>query len=146
MQIHKRPGAVFDLSSVHKDFGEAQAVVDVCRAAAPFPAVGVTVEALLVFVTAAVAEVSLRAGGCDGMSHSGCHDGVRERSLFTACEHRLYNIISLYITTITAFLQISIECLATFHAQKSNTSTKASNICINVELNVVGNSKTLKLL
>lgn len=86
MQIHKRPGAVFDLSSIHKDFGEAQAIVDVCWAAAPFPAVGVTVESLFVFVTAAVAEVSLRAGGCDGVSHSCCDDGVRERSLFTACK------------------------------------------------------------
>lgn len=85
MQIHECPGAVFDLSSIHKDFGEAQAIVDVRWAAAPFPAVGVTVEALLVFVAAAVAEVSLRAGGCDGMSHSCCDDGVRERCLFTAC-------------------------------------------------------------
>ncbi len=84
MQIHKRPGAVFDLSSIHEDFGETQAIVDVCWAAAPFPAIFVTVEALLVFVAAAVAEVALRAGGCDGMSHSCCDDGVRERCLFTA--------------------------------------------------------------
>lgn len=85
MQIHKRPGTVFYLSSIHKNFGETQAIVDVSRAATPFPAIGMAVESLLLLVTAAVAEVSLCAGGCNGMGHSCCDDGICEGCLFTAC-------------------------------------------------------------
>lgn len=84
VQIHESSGALFDLASVHKHLREAQAVTDVRRAAAPLPALVLTVEALLLLVTAAVTQVALRAGRRDGVGHPGRDDGVGERSLFTA--------------------------------------------------------------
>lgn len=84
MEVHERPSILFDLPSVDKYFGEAQAVADVCRAASPFPALVFTVETLLLFVTATVTQVTLCTGGSNGMGHPCCNDGVGERSLLTA--------------------------------------------------------------
>ncbi len=84
MEVHECPRILFDLPSIDKYFGEAQAVADVCRAASPLPALVFTVETLLLLVTATVAQVALRTGGCNGMGHPRCNDGVGERSLFTA--------------------------------------------------------------
>lgn len=84
MEVHERPGVLFDLPSVDEHFGEAQAVADVSRAASPLPALVYAVETLLLLVAAAVAQVALRAGCRDGMGHPCCDDGVGERSFFTA--------------------------------------------------------------
>ena len=84
MEVHERPCILLDLPSVDKYFGEAQAVADVCRAASPLPALVFTVETLLLLIAATVTQVTLRTGGCDGVGHPCCNDGVGERSLFTA--------------------------------------------------------------
>lgn len=84
MEVHECPRVLFDLPSVDKYFREAQAVADVCRAAPPFPALVFAVEALLLLITATVTQVTLCTGGCNGVGHPGCNDGVGERSLFTA--------------------------------------------------------------
>lgn len=84
MEVHECPCILFDLPSVDKHFGEAQAVADVRRAASPLPALVFTVVSLLLLVTATVAQVTLCTGGCDGMGHPCGNDGVGERSLFTA--------------------------------------------------------------
>lgn len=84
MEVHECPCILFDLPSINKYFGEAQAVADVCRAASPLPALVFAVETLLLLVTATVTQVTLRTGGCNGMGHPCGNDGVGERSLFTA--------------------------------------------------------------
>ncbi len=84
MEVHERPRILFDLPGVDKYFGEAQAVADVCRAASPLPALVFTVETLLLLITATVTQVTLCTGGCNGMGHPCCNDGVGERSFFTA--------------------------------------------------------------
>lgn len=84
MKVHERPGALFDLPSVHEHLGEAEAVADIGRAAAPLPSVRSAVEALLLLITAALAQVPLRARCRDGVSHARCDDGVRERGFLTA--------------------------------------------------------------
>lgn len=84
MEVHQRPCILLHFPSINKYFGEAQAVADVCGAASPLPSLVFAVETLLLFVTAAVAQVTLCAGGCDGVGHSCGDDGVGERSLFTA--------------------------------------------------------------
>lgn len=84
MKVHQRPGILLDLPCVNEHFGEAQAVADVRRAAPPLPSLVFAVETLLLLVTAAVAQVTLCAGGCDGVCHAGCDNGVGKRSLFTA--------------------------------------------------------------
>lgn len=83
MEVHECPRVLFDLPSVDKYFGEAQAIADVCRAASPFPALVFTVETLLLLVTATVTQVTLRTGGCNGVSHPCCNDGIGEGSFFT---------------------------------------------------------------
>lgn len=88
VEVHECPCILLDLSSVDEHFGEAQAVADVCRAAAPLPALVFAVETLLLLVTATVAQVALRAGGCDGVGHPRRDDGVGERRLFTAWQSR----------------------------------------------------------
>lgn len=82
MEVHECPCILLDLASIDEHFGEAQAVADVCRAASPLPAMVFTVETLFLLVTATVTQVSLCAGGSDGVGHSCCDDGVGERSLF----------------------------------------------------------------
>lgn len=84
MEVHESPRILFDLPSVDKYFREAQAVADVSRATSPLPALVCTVEALLLLVTAAVTQVTLCAGGCNGMGHPCGDDGIGECSLFTA--------------------------------------------------------------
>lgn len=84
MQVHERPGALFDLPSIHEHFGEAEAVADIGRAATPLPSVRSAVEPLLFLITAALAQVPLRARRCDGVGHTRCDDGVRECGFFTA--------------------------------------------------------------
>lgn len=86
VQVHERPGILLDLPGIHKDLGEADAVADVSRAAAPFPALLLVVLALLLLVAAAVAEVALRAGCCDGVGHAGRNDGIGERGLPAPCK------------------------------------------------------------
>lgn len=86
MQVHERPGVLLYLPCVHKHLGEAQAVVDVGRAAAPFPALLLAVQALFVLVAAAAAQAALRAGGGHGVSDPGGDDSVGERGLLAACE------------------------------------------------------------
>lgn len=84
MEVHESPGALFDLPSVHEDLGEAEAVADIGRAAAPLPPVRSAVEPLLFLITAALAQVPLRTRCRDGVGHARCDDGVRERGFFTA--------------------------------------------------------------
>lgn len=85
VQVHERAGVLLDLPGVHEELAEAQAVAHIGRAAAPLPAVAVeTVEALLLLVAAAVAQVALRAGRRDGVGHTRRDDGVREGGLFTS--------------------------------------------------------------
>lgn len=61
--------------------------MDVGRAAAPFPALVLVVEALLVFVAAAAAQTALGAGGRHRVGHPGGDDGVGERCLLAACSN-----------------------------------------------------------
>ncbi|TNN79712.1 hypothetical protein EYF80_010086 [Liparis tanakae] len=49
---------------------------DICRAAAPLPALVLVVEALLLFVAATAAQAPLGAGGGDRVGDPGCDDGV----------------------------------------------------------------------
>lgn len=84
VQVHQGPGVLLDLPRVDEHLGEAQAVADVGRAAAPLPSLVDAVEALLLLVAAAVAQVTLRAGGRDGVGHARRDDGVREGGLFAA--------------------------------------------------------------
>lgn len=88
MQVHQGPGVLLDLPRVDEHLGEAQAVADVGRAAAPLPALVDAVEALLLLVAAAVAQVALRAGGRDGVGHARRDDGVREGGLFAAWQKK----------------------------------------------------------
>lgn len=88
VQVHESAGILLDLSGIHKDLGEADAVADVSRAATPLPALVPVVLALLLLVAAAVAQVALGTGSCDGMGHAGCDDGVCEGSLPAPCERR----------------------------------------------------------
>lgn len=88
VQVHQGPGVLLDLPRVDEHLGEAQAVADVGRAAAPLPALVDAVEALLLLVAAAVAQVALRAGGRDGVGHARRDDGVREGGLFAAWQER----------------------------------------------------------
>ena len=84
MEVHESPGILLDLPSINKNFGEAQAVADICRAASPLPSLVFTVETLLLLVTATIAQVTLCTGGCNGMGHPRCNDGIGECSLFAA--------------------------------------------------------------
>lgn len=88
VQVHQGPGVLLDLPRVDEHLGEAQAVADVGRAAAPLPALVDAVEALLLLVAAAVAQVALRAGGRDGVGHARRDDGVREGGLFAAWQKK----------------------------------------------------------
>lgn len=88
MQVHQSPGVLLDLPRVHKHLGEVEAVADVCRAAPPLPPFLLVVEALLLLVTAAVAQVPLRAGCSDGMRHASGDDGIGEGGLLAACRRR----------------------------------------------------------
>lgn len=82
MEVHERPSILFDLPSIDKYFGEAQAVADVCGTASPLPALIFAVETLLFLVTATVTQVSLCTGSSNGVGHACCNDGVGECSLF----------------------------------------------------------------
>lgn len=88
MEVHERPGVLFDFPRIDEHFGETQAVADVRRAAPPLPAVVYAVETLLLLVAAAVAQAALRAGGRDGVGHPRGDDGVGERCLFAAWRSR----------------------------------------------------------
>jgi len=81
VDVHERSGVLLDLPSVDEDLGEAQAVADVGRAAPPLPALVLAVEALLLLIAAAVAQVALRAGRRDGVGHPRRDDGEGERRL-----------------------------------------------------------------
>ena len=84
VQVHERPGILPDLPRVHEHLGEAEAVADVGRAAAPLPALLLVVKALLLLVTAAATQVALGAGRGDGVGHASRDDGIGEGGLFTA--------------------------------------------------------------
>ena len=84
MEVHERAGVLLDLPGVYEHLGETQAVADVGRAAAPLPALALAVEALLLLVTAAVAQVALGAGRRDGVGHPRRDDGIGERRLFAS--------------------------------------------------------------
>lgn len=83
MEVHECPGALFDLPSVHEHLGEAEAVADIGRAAAPLPSISSAVKALFLFITAALAQVPLRARRRDGVGHARCDDGIGECGFFT---------------------------------------------------------------
>lgn len=88
MEVHEGPRVLFDFPRIDEQFGEAQAVADVRRAAPPLPALVYAVETLLLLVAAAVAQLALRAGGCDGVGHPRGDDGVGERRFFAAWRSR----------------------------------------------------------
>lgn len=90
MQVHQGPGVLLDLARVDEHFGEAQAVADVGRAAAPLPALVDAVEALLLLVAAAVAQVALRARRRDSVGNARRDDGVREGGLFAAWRGKVW--------------------------------------------------------
>ena len=84
MEVHERAGVLLDLPGVDEHLGEAQAIADVRRAAAPLPALALAVEALLLRVAGAVAQVALGAGRRDGVGHARRDDGVGERRFFAS--------------------------------------------------------------
>lgn len=81
MQVHEPPGVLLDLPGVHEAPRELHSVLDVGRAAAPLPALLLVVVALLLAVTAALAQVALATGCSHCMGDSGRSDGVSERCL-----------------------------------------------------------------
>lgn len=84
MQIHQATGRLFNLTGIHKAPRELDAILDVSRAASPLPALLLIVVALLLPVTAALAQVALAASGCDCMGHPCCCDGIGESCFPTA--------------------------------------------------------------
>lgn len=88
VQVHEAPRVLLDLPSVHEAPGEVDAVTHVGRAATPLPALGLVVVALLLSVTAAVAQVALAAGSSDGVRYASRGDGIREGSLTAPCGDR----------------------------------------------------------
>ena len=84
MQVHEPALRLLDLAGVHEAAGELDAVLDVGRAAAPLPALLLVVVALLLPVTAALAQVALATGRRDGVGHARRRDGVGERRFPTA--------------------------------------------------------------
>lgn len=88
MEVHEGPRVLFDFPRIDEHLGEAQAVADVRRAAPPLPALVYAVETLLLLVAAAVAQLALRAGGCDGVGHPRGDDGVGECRFFAAWQSR----------------------------------------------------------
>lgn len=78
MKVHQPSGIFFNLPGVHKLSGELDAVFDVRRATAPFPALLLVVVALFLPVAAAVAHVSLAACGRHGVGDPSGGDGVGE--------------------------------------------------------------------
>lgn len=84
VQVHERPGILLHFAGVDEDFGEAQAVADVGRAAPPLPALVLTVKPLLLLVTTAVAQIALCARRRYGMGHSRRDDGVGKCCLLAA--------------------------------------------------------------
>lgn len=83
VEVHETPGILLDLTSIHEASGEVNAIAHIRRASSPFPAFRLVVVALLLAVTAAVAQVALAAGRGDGVCHACRGDGVCEGSLTT---------------------------------------------------------------
>lgn len=90
VEVHEAPGVLFDLTSIHKSSGKVNAIAHISRAASPLPAFSLVVVALLLTVTATVAQVTLAAGSSDSMCHACRGDGVCEGSLTTPCGERQY--------------------------------------------------------
>lgn len=88
MEVHEGARVLFDFPRIDEHLGEAQAVADVRRASPPLPALVYAVETLLLLVAAAVAQLALRAGSCDGVGHPRGDDGVGERRFFAAWQSR----------------------------------------------------------
>lgn len=88
VKIHEAPGILFDLTSIHEAPGKVNAIADISRTTSPLPAFRLVVVALLLTVTATVAQIALAAGSRDGMCHSRCGDGVCEGSLSAPCGER----------------------------------------------------------
>lgn len=68
--------------------------MDVCRAAAPLPALLLVVETLFVLVAAAASQAALGAGRGNRVGDPGCNNCVGERGLLAACdkdERRFFN-------------------------------------------------------
>ena len=84
MEVHERAGVLLDLAGVNEHLGEAQAIADVRRAAAPLPALALAVVALLLLVAGTVAQVPLGAGRRDGVGHARRYEGVGECRLFAS--------------------------------------------------------------
>lgn len=78
VKVHQSTGIFFYLAGVHELPGELDAVLDVRRASAPFPALLLVVVALFLPVAAAVAHVALAARSRDGVGDSSGCDGVGE--------------------------------------------------------------------
>ena len=83
VEVHQPARGLLDLAGVHEPPGELNAVLDVCRAASPLPALFLVIVSLLLPVTATLAQVSLATRRRDGMGYAGGRDGVRERSFPT---------------------------------------------------------------
>lgn len=82
VQVHQPPRVLLNFPGIHEAAGELHAVLDVGRAAPPLPALlVVAVEALLLPVTPALAQVTLAAGLRHCVRHSRRHNGVCERRL-----------------------------------------------------------------
>lgn len=84
MQVHQAARRLFNLTGIHEAARELDPVLDVGRAAAPLPAFLLVVVALLLTVAAALAQVALATGCCDGVGHPRRCDGVGERCFPTA--------------------------------------------------------------
>lgn len=84
MQIHECARILLDLPGIDEHLGEADAVADVRRASTPLPPVAPAIEALLLLIAAAVTQVALGTGCCDGMGHPCCNDGIGKCSLLTS--------------------------------------------------------------
>lgn len=81
MQVHEASGIFLDLAGVHEAPRKIHAILDVGRAAPPLPALLLVLVALLLTVTATLAQVALAASCRHGVGDSGRGDGICEGSL-----------------------------------------------------------------
>lgn len=78
VQVHQPAGVFLDLTGIYKASRELHAVLNIGRAASPLPALLLVVVALLLAVTAALAEVALATSCGHCVSNSGCGYGISE--------------------------------------------------------------------
>ena len=82
VQVHQPAGVFLNFTGIYEASRELHAILDIGRAASPLPALLlVVVVALLLAVTATMAEVALATSRGHCVGNSGCGDGINESCL-----------------------------------------------------------------